>query len=164
MTEEPRSRRSNEKAFVRFINGTERDIDIIWINFVGEYIRYNVLSKGTYLDANTYKYHPWIAVDSETKDRLLIGNSFVYNPRTTREYLQERFPGRVIPENFETRVKVYITLPLYSLRQRCLLALRKQIDNIEKVDSLGLPNVLSADLKTMIDQKHVQITRFNFDV
>lgn len=157
MANYPRSERSNEKAFLRFCNMTKRPVEIIWINFTGSYVRYEVVPHGRFLDINTYKRHPWIAIDHVTKDPLHIEKTFIFYPQTTREYFQERRPDRVIPPNFETRIRVSITLPIYSLRYACLLTLRNFFQTPDNIDQLGLPNELQSDLERTIKHRNNQV-------
>lgn len=153
----PRSFRSEDKAYVRFINKTDRVVELIWLNFNGKYVRYRILGKDHFVDVNTYKNHPWIALDMKTKDRLHIEKGFVYNPKTSREYLQERYPDKRIPENYETRIRTNITLPLYSLKYRSLIEIRNHFRNVEDVDKLELPKPLAEDLKRIIEHRNSQM-------
>lgn len=146
----PRSVASQQQAYVRFFNKTERPVELVWINYFGEYKKYRILRKDEYLDINTFKTHPWLALDNITKERLHIDKSFVYHPRTSREILEERRPGVQIPENYELRVKSYITIPLYSLRYRTLLEISNCLQEPNDVDSLELPEGLAQDLKSAI--------------
>lgn len=150
----PRSVNSNHKCYVRFINTTEKTIEITWINFMGQYVRYRILEKANYIDVNTYKTHPWIARDFLTKDVLQIDGKFIYHPKTTKEYIQERYPDRSIPEHYEARVRAYISIPVYSLRYASLLTLRNSIFHEEHVDELCLPKNLSDDLKKIIVKRN----------
>lgn len=145
-----RSIACQQHAYVRFFNKSGRSVELIWINYIGEYTKYRILNKDDYVDINTFKTHPWLAVDHLTKERLHIDKSFVYHPRTSREILEERRPGIQIPENYELRVKSYITLPLYSLKYRALLEIRNCIQEPNEVDSLGLPESLANELKAAI--------------
>ncbi|KAJ8934516.1 hypothetical protein NQ314_013299 [Rhamnusium bicolor] len=109
----PRSLRSEEKAYVRFINKTDKMVELVWLNFNGEYV--------------------------------------------SREYLQERFPNKEIPENFETRIRAYITLPMYSLKYRTLMEIRNYFQNTEDVEQLELPKPLVDDLKRTIEFRNSQL-------
>lgn len=145
-----RSLTSQQQAFVRFFNKTGRPVELIWINYLGEYTKYRILNKDDYVDINTFKTHPWLAIDHETKARLHIDKSFLYYPRTSREILEERRPGIQIPDNYELRVKSYITIPLYSLRFRALLEIKNCMQEPNDVDSLELPESLANELKAAI--------------
>lgn len=150
----PRSITSQQQAYVRFFNNSGRPVELIWINYLGEYTKYRILNKDQYVDINTFKTHPWLALDHLTKERLHIDKSFVYHPRTSREILEERRPGVQIPENYELRVKSYITIPLYSLRYRALLELRNCVQEPSDVDSLELPESLANELKAAIRHRN----------
>ncbi|XP_050306499.1 von Hippel-Lindau disease tumor suppressor [Anthonomus grandis grandis] len=149
-----RSLNSREKCYVRFINTTDRIVDIMWIDFTGLYCRYRVISKGEYIDINTYKTHPWIVKDFMTKDMLHIDGSFVYHPKTTKEVILERYPDRPLPQNHEARIRAYIMLPMYSLRYACVLSLRNILYREQDVDQLCLPKQLSEDLKKAISKRN----------
>lgn len=151
---DPRSLNSNLKCYVRFINMTNKSVELMWINFTGQYIRYRILEKSDYIDINTYKTHPWIAKDVLTKDILHIDGKFLFQPKTTREFIRERYPERHIPEHHEARVRAYITLPLYSLRYASLLTLRNYILKEEDVEELCLPKNLSDDLKKVVTKRN----------
>ncbi|KAJ8925368.1 hypothetical protein NQ315_009198 [Exocentrus adspersus] len=153
----PRSHslRSEDKAYVRFINKTDRMVELIWLNFNGKYVRYQILEKDHFVDVNTYKTHPWIALDVKTKDRLHIEKAFIYHPKTSKEYLQEKYPDQEIPENYEARIRASITLPLYSLKYRSLIEVRDYFRNAEDVDQLDLPKSLAEDLKRIIEHRNL---------
>lgn len=145
-----RSLNSEQQAYVRFFNKTDRPVELIWISYLGEYKKYRVLMKDEFIDINTFKTHPWIALDQLTRERLHIDKSFAYYPRTSKEILLERRPGVEIPENYEIRVKSYITIPLYSLKYRALLAIRNCLNEPDQVDSLELPESLANELRITI--------------
>lgn len=145
-----RSVTCQQEAYVRFFNKTDRSVELIWINYLGEYKKYRILRKDEYVDINTFKTHPWLALDNNTKERLHIDKSFLYHPRTSREILEERRPGVQIPENYELRVKSYITMPLYSLRYRALLEISNCLQEPNDVDLLVLPEGLAQELKSAI--------------
>lgn len=150
----PRSIESEEKAYVRFINKTDRTVELVWVNFIGEYMKYRILHKDEYVDVNTYKTHPWVALDHNTKDRLLIEKAFLYQPKTSKEILEERYPNVRIPDNYEARSRAYITLPLYSLKYRALLEIRNYLSVPEDADQLELPERLVHELKRSVKYRN----------
>lgn len=152
-----RSQRSREGAFIRFFNFTERTVEIIWINFTGAYVSYQLLEKGRFVDINTYKGHPWIALDHTTRDRLHINKEFVFFPKTAKEWFQEKCPDRVLPPDFKARVRAVITIPVYSLRYTSLLVIRNHLRIPDDADQLELPMELKNDLKKNIVQRNKQI-------
>ncbi|XP_044265314.1 von Hippel-Lindau disease tumor suppressor-like [Tribolium madens] len=157
-----RSKASREKAFVRFINLTERTVEVIWINFTGAYVSYQLLESGGFVDVNTYKGHTWIAIDHKTRDRLQIEKQFVYYPKTTKDYLKNLYNKDgvrwdIIRPDFEARIKCVITIPVHSLRYTCLLAIRNFLGSPEDADRLELPKQLTDDLKKVVLQRNNQI-------
>lgn len=153
-----RSENSRQEAYVRFINLTQRKVEVVWINFTGGYVRYETLDKGGFFDVNTYTRHPWIAIDHDTRDRLHINKDFIYYPQTVREYLLSKRPDLSLPENLPPkRIQAVITIPLYSLKYCSLLTVRNLIQNPDSVDDLELPKNLKSDLKRIIVQRNNQI-------
>nr|CAI5834557.1 unnamed protein product [Callosobruchus analis] len=151
--DDERSLFSDQKAYVRFVNKTGKCIELVWLDFNGIYVRYKILAHEEYLDVNTYKGHPWIALDFESKDRMHIEKSFIYFPKTTREYFKERLPDTEIPENFETRIRAHITHPLYSLTYAAILAVGKLLKKGSDVDRLELPKELADAVRRSVDHR-----------
>lgn len=89
--EAPRSLNDREKCYVRFINNTNKIVEILWIDYSGRYVRYRVIKKGDYIDINTFKTHPFVAKDFITKDMLHIGGQYFYHPKTSREVISQRY-------------------------------------------------------------------------
>ncbi|KAL3288426.1 hypothetical protein HHI36_002872 [Cryptolaemus montrouzieri] len=139
------------RSYVRFHNLTKRNVDIIWINFTGEYVCYMSLSSGEAININTFKNHPWIAFDHDTKDRMHLEKKFVYQPQTSKEYFEEHYPNHRFRDGTETRIVVKITLPVYSLRYCTLLFLKNYFNQPEDVDRLDLPGPLLDDLKKLLE-------------
>ncbi|XP_072392491.1 protein Vhl [Diabrotica undecimpunctata] len=157
--ENHRSGNTGTSAFVRFINTTDRDVDIVWINYSGKYIRYRKLNKDNFLDVNTYNSHPWVAFDYHTKDRLHIEKEFVFFPKTLREYFKVH-PDRVFPID-KARIPAYITVPMYSLKYSALLAVRNTLKSCKEAEVLELPRVLIDDLKRVIKLRNNLLYTFN---
>lgn len=137
--ENPRSLNSLEKCYIRFVNLTNRTIDVIWIDYTGRYIQYKRLNPRVYLDIDTFKTHPWIAIDSNTKDRLHINGEVVYYPHGYQQ---------------NSRIMIMVTIPLYCLRYRALLKVRSFFKNPEEVERLDMPRVIVDDLKQSIEERN----------
>lgn len=156
-----RSRDSTEKVSVRFVNLTDKTVQIIWVNYVGAYVKYHNMPPHTSMDVTTYKTHPWLALDMENFDHLLMNNSFVYNPVPWREHHAHHFLTRrgithEIPDGYEPRIMICIKLPLHSLRLIALRKVRDLLRDEEDINALGLPGKLAEDLKKAIRVKQVQ--------
>lgn len=143
---------SGEKCFVRFINKTARPVDVIWVDFMGRFVKYTLLKNGEFVDVDTYKRHSWIAVDTVTKDAMLMNGVYRYEPQITqqmRDHLnryRDRLPMKV-------RIVVYITLPLYSLYFRTLMVVRDLIQSEKDVDRLELAWTVKEQLKLVLKKK-----------
>ncbi len=87
------------QSFVRFVNRTIRQVDVVWLNYEGIGVHYRSLAPNHWVDVNTYVGHPWIFRDSETGDKLVV-------------QLQEVFePPRWNTQNPPTRKVFNITIP-----------------------------------------------------
>jgi von Hippel-Lindau disease tumor supressor len=148
-----RSEHSLHQSFVRFINNSNRTVDVIWINFEGRHVKYKSLQPGVFFDVNTYATHPWVFLDSETQDRLVVRSKEVFLPEQCHVQLvhlrREAFPP--MPQ----RTHVYITIPLYTLRERSLQVVRNSLSQPEDAFKLEVPNTLQRELAAMV-QKTVQ--------
>lgn len=80
--EEPllKSKKSVRCSFLRFVNKTNRNVDVVWVNYEGARVRYKTLSPDQYLDINTFAGHPWIFFDSETGDRMVVQLKEIFEP------------------------------------------------------------------------------------
>jgi von Hippel-Lindau disease tumor supressor len=143
-----RSEHSLHKSFVRFINKSNRTVDVIWINFEGRLVKYNTLQPGVFLDMNTYATHPWIFLDSETQDRLVVESKEVFLPEPW--YVQYRHLRREELPPTPERTPVYITIPVYTLRERSLQIVRDNLLQPDDAFKLELPNSLQRDLAAMV--------------
>lgn len=143
---------SGRERYVRFVNRTEQVIDVIWVDYTGCFVRYTSLTSGQFIDVNTYKRHRWIAVDSETKDALLLNGVYRYEPefpKTVRERMRahcDQLPAKV-------RILVNITVPMYSLYFRTLMTVRDRLQSEEDVDKLELSWIVKEHLKSVVKMK-----------
>ena len=79
-----RSTESETKSPVKFINKTDTNIEIFWLDYSGEKVSYGTLdalpSAGSVKDVQTFVTHPWIAVDSENGQKLWLNSKEVFYP------------------------------------------------------------------------------------
>lgn len=59
-----RSQNSNAPVKVMFVNLSKVPLNIMWIDFNGEWKKYHTLAPNSNVTQPTYGTHPWIAVDS----------------------------------------------------------------------------------------------------
>ncbi|RWS08715.1 von Hippel-Lindau disease tumor suppressor-like protein [Dinothrombium tinctorium] len=131
---EPRMRsvNSTRQSFVRFFNLSPKKVDIIWINYEGVGVTYKTLAPHEFFDISTWVSHPWIFRDNVTKDTMAV---FSCDSRYARSVF---LPS----ESMNKRKLVFITLPIYSLKERCFQVFRDLHINATNVFSLELPRIL----------------------
>lgn len=152
-----RSKHSRHLSYVRFINKSNRTVDVIWIDFEGHRVKYKALQPGVFFDVNTFATHPWVFLDSETQDKLVVKCKEVFLPEPWfvqyRHLRREDLPPR--PE----RTPVHITIPLYTLRERSLQVVRDNLSQPDDAFRLELPNSLQRELAAMV-KKMVKFQNF----
>ncbi|MCI4375040.1 hypothetical protein PGIGA_G00104560 [Pangasianodon gigas] len=125
-----RSLISRLPAQVLFCNRSPRTVQLLWINFRGQPESYGELQPQTGRRMNTFVGHPWMFRDAETDDPMLVNNKEMYLPNALEN-------GQVSMVN--------ITLPVFSLRERCLQVVRKLV-RIEDFSRLEIARSLQEDL------------------
>ncbi|TSK42087.1 von Hippel-Lindau disease tumor suppressor [Bagarius yarrelli] len=125
-----RSLISHLPAQVLFCNRSPRTVQLLWINFQGQPVSYGQLQPHTGRKMNTYVGHPWMFRDAQTDDPMLANNKEMYLPRAS--------------ENGQVSV-VNITLPVFSLRERCLQRVRALV-SIDDFSRLEIARTLQEDL------------------
>jgi von Hippel-Lindau disease tumor supressor len=143
-----KSEHSQQKSFVRFINKSNRTVDVIWINFEGRLVKYKTLQPGVFLDVNTFATHPWVFLDSETHRRLVVESKEVFLPEPW--YVQYSGLTREELPTSVGRTPVYITFPLYTLRERSLQFVSENLSQPDDAFKLELPISLQRELAAMI--------------
>lgn len=142
---------SNEMSYVRFHNSTQRTVNVIWLNFSGDPIKYSTLQPNHYVDINTYVNHLWIIQDEKTGDRLLANQQYVFYPESWDKLQRQILRGRCIDRM--ARLIVYIQIPLYTLRDCAMMVVRNCMTSLDDVKQLELPNTISDELYSMIVRK-----------
>ncbi|XP_051885906.1 von Hippel-Lindau-like protein [Pristis pectinata] len=130
-----RSLHSEEVSFVRFVNLTQRTARPWWIDFNARPQNYDDIAPGGTLHMCTYRTHPWVFRDANTGDKLLINNDEIYFPTSA-----------LYDGNKPIYLPIYITFPVYSLKDCCLQCIRKHV-KLEDYIKLEIPQSLQTDLK-----------------
>ncbi|XP_028816565.1 von Hippel-Lindau disease tumor suppressor [Denticeps clupeoides] len=107
-----RSLPSRSPVHVVFCNRSPRVVVPVWINFRGEPQRYEPLRPWSGRRMNTFVGHPWMFRDAESDDPMCVNNKELYLPRAL--------------DNGQTP-QANITLPVWTLRERCLQVVRKYV-------------------------------------
>ncbi|XP_063794926.1 von Hippel-Lindau disease tumor suppressor-like [Pseudophryne corroboree] len=107
-----RSLGSQQKIYIIFCNQSPRTVQPIWVNFKGDPEPYPTLPPGTELRMITYLDHIWVFRDVETDVALTVNNKEIYLPSPN-----ENGPPAV----------VNISLPVFSLKDRCLQVVRSLV-------------------------------------
>ena len=63
---------SEPACSVRFVNATSKNVELIWLDFLGREDPFQILSPDSTVSIRTYQKHPWIFRDSGTKERLYV--------------------------------------------------------------------------------------------
>ena len=110
---ELRSMESAVKSRVKFINRTDKEIEIFWINYSGQEISYGTLhappSSLSAVARDTYVTHPWIVRDCESRQRLWLNSKEVFYPPQPRVIRVAIGPDR---EQLRVqRANIFITRP-----------------------------------------------------
>ncbi|XP_023659895.1 von Hippel-Lindau disease tumor suppressor-like [Paramormyrops kingsleyae] len=125
-----RSLNSRREVRVIFCNRSPRSVQPIWIGFKGESVLYEILQPGTGHRMMTYVDHLWMFRDSEKDEPMMVNG-------------QELFCQKA-PVN--APVLVNITLPVLSLKERCLQVVRRLVKP-EDYRKLEIAHSLHEDLE-----------------
>ncbi|XP_069796010.1 von Hippel-Lindau disease tumor suppressor [Narcine bancroftii] len=131
-----RSHDSRQSSFVTFCNCTGRRVRPVWLNYSGQPVSYAELAAKTGRRVNTYMGHPWMFRDAASDDRLLVnGHEVFVSP-----------PGRVNETGQPQYIMINITIPVYTLKERCLQVVRSLVKQ-EDYKSLEIAKSLHDDLE-----------------
>ncbi|XP_068940091.1 von Hippel-Lindau disease tumor suppressor [Petaurus breviceps papuanus] len=110
-SEPPRLRSVNTRqpSSVIFCNRTCRQVLPVWVDFEGQPTPYQMLLPGTGRRMNSYLGHFWLFRDANTGDGLLVNQTELFVPSLNEN-------GQPVFAN--------ITLPVYTLKERCLQVVR----------------------------------------
>ncbi|XP_076123631.1 von Hippel-Lindau disease tumor suppressor [Alosa pseudoharengus] len=126
-----RSLPSGIPCHVVFCNRSDRVVRPVWINFRGEPQTYNPIQPKTGQRMTTFVGHPWMFRDAESDDPMRVNEKELYLPRAQNTMSQMSL--------------VNITLPVFTLRERCLQVVRKYV-SAEDFPQLEIAKTLQEDL------------------
>lgn len=145
-----RSIPSNQPSYILLVNGTERSVDIYWIDYQSEPVLYNpsgpLLPEGK-LAINTFSTHPWMIRDHYTRERMHIDHAEIFWPPPW-------FTNIVQQGNQIQRRRFLIHLPLRSLKLIANYTVSLRMKSEEAIDQLELPISLRNDvLHTFLEHR-----------
>lgn len=119
---------------VEFINHTGRTINLKWLDYDGKAVIFATLERNNCLEVNTYVTHPWIALDEQTNETMLLNFRKTYFPDEPVirrvDYEGRRF--------YAVRSQIHITTPVYRLEEYCVKFVRKIVLS-QHINRLPLP-------------------------
>ena len=75
-----RSIRDNTAAIVTFESKTSRNIDIFWLDYNGDRVKYSTLAPNDTFNIQSFETHPWIFRDNESGAVILADGQEVFFP------------------------------------------------------------------------------------
>ncbi|BFZ15982.1 hypothetical protein BsWGS_19021 [Bradybaena similaris] len=134
-------------AYLTFINRTNIPVDIAWLDYRGQILRYHKeVGPGISRHQNTFVTHPWVAWSSHSQDKLLVNSVFVFQPDPYRGELY--------------RTVVFIDRPMLSLMKICIQKIRLLVE-ADKVEDLEIPKDLFKVLKKRNKVEFRDVQRHN---
>ncbi|XP_076308522.1 von Hippel-Lindau protein [Tachypleus tridentatus] len=111
------------RSYVRFWNRTQRKVDVIWMNYEGNRVKYKTLHPHKFVDVNTFVTHPWIFWDSNTHDQMVVHGQKVFQPKPWDQDIPPNLPRQPFRRN------IFITLPDTLLFSVCNMSAKKRTYN-----------------------------------
>lgn len=147
-----RSHKSLQRTIVGFINRTNRDISVEWVDTSGNHVCYLPrLQPNKGVIVHTCIGHPWVFYNTDTRRPLLT------SPWRQRVFFPE-------PVRRGSIQKVEVINPVLSLRQACLETIHRHISELSghvskedfeiRTKRLGLPASMSEDLEQLLHEQH----------
>ncbi|KAL9978984.1 hypothetical protein ACROYT_G016573 [Oculina patagonica] len=144
-----KSLHTNIVSPVKFVNHTGRRVNLKWFDYDGQEVPFATLESDNpdnRLVVNTYVTHPWIAVDEQTNERMLLNFRKTYFPDEP-EIRRVDYEGRKF---YAVRTQINITTPVYRLEEYCVKFLRRIVQS-QNISMLPLPQpILDEILQTVL--------------
>ena len=130
MSQVMKSQSSTHVSYIIVINMTGFQVDVVWIDYEGRYVKYDsILHRGRWR-AKTYVTHPWVFFKAGTRDRVNISS-------------RSRISSVLFPEGYregeEESYRIFILIrPVHSLKQLCFRTFYYAL-KLNKKDAQELP-------------------------
>lgn len=128
---------SKERSFLKLTNTTARYVDVYWINYTSQLIRYTTLEPNDEVALNTYCTHPWIFCDQHTGLKMHVNHQEVFWPQS---WTLNRLTTRTI---------ISIHFPVQTLKKIAVWKIVLNVEVTEQLDQLEIPRILLRDLQAI---------------
>lgn len=96
-----RSLNHDIQTYVRFVNSTERLVNLFWLDYKGSLVRYGNIPPNKAVSICTYVTHPWVVRDAITKCNLMFNGKQIFYPESERN-------GQIFSPKNEERVDIHV--------------------------------------------------------
>ncbi|XP_043272916.1 von Hippel-Lindau disease tumor suppressor [Venturia canescens] len=146
-----RSINTDHPSWVLFFNTTKHRIEILWINYEGQAVSYGILGPQESLSMKTFATHPWIFVKKETMERFMVAGKDVFYPKAWKPSPGYGPTRQIMP------FVVCIALPMYTLREIAMRAIKSLLQDDNDAYLLDIPKNLQHELANLTPRKSRQI-------
>lgn len=143
LDESIRSQHGTSLSLVTIANRTLRNVDIIWVDTVGNLITYKKLQPEAWTAVNTFSGHPWVFCDADSGEPMHVDNRPVLWPP----------PAAAAATHGWQRHRILVHLPMRSLRDIVLWSILAGIGTVDQIDRLQIPATLKLDLMEMFEER-----------
>lgn len=131
---------ADELLKVRFINGCDKPIQILWVTHTGEYQLYATLRTRQFLDVNTYMRHAWVFKETVTGNRVWANNRLYF-------YGANDFANVKLEDRARSRFSVVLSKArVEKLEKICINVISRYIKKCTDVKYLEIPTTLKGRL------------------
>jgi len=153
-----RSIRSSHEVIVRFMNKTNKQVSLKWLNFNGDAIEYKQLEPEQSWSARTYITHPWIFTDTATRQNLSIqvpGQKIqIFEAYRFLQKLVNRVTIQQLKLMLEGKAEIGVRIvntvypPPHDLRFQAMKVAKQVLEgrSFEEIVSLELPKILESEI------------------
>lgn len=141
----PKSTVSNQTSFVLLANGSQRQVDVYWLDYAGSAVLYNrrgAILPTKHIALNTFSTHPWIILDHFTGDPMHVAHEEIFWPPPWFHNVAQ------LPEGHQVqRKRCIIHLPMRTLRDIASSIVCDHVPTILHLSELDIPFTLVEYLK-----------------
>lgn len=124
-------------------NNTRRFVDVYWIGYDSSLKRYKTIRAQETWEINTFKSHPWMFRDYMTGIIMHVDH---------KEILWPKVQNTIGPNEQQHCHRVFIHLPLQSLKTIALWTLIPQIRCVSDINRMHIPTTLRNELEVLFQQ------------